>query len=158
MLKDPLPPIAFHSLVFRGPRIPPLKPQKPPQYKTAGGILRYETKFGDYRYALVKGRRHQKWSFPKGHVNQKENPYNCALREIAEETGLDLLPFPTTSLQIGFGYYYLFDVEGEYPLCPRDKEEIMDTTWVTIEDMQAMELNADVSQYVRFHVEKTPCT
>ena len=70
-------------------------------------------------------------------------------REIAEETGIDVLPEPTTSLQIGFGYYYIFDIEEDYPLCPRDKKEIMNTMWATIEEMQELDTNADVSQFVR---------
>ena len=118
-------------------------------YKSAGGILRHKTKFDDYRYALVQGHSHGKWSFPKGHLQDKETPYTCAMREIAEETGIDMLPLPITSLQIGFGYYYIFEVEEEYPLRPRDKEEIMATKWVTLEEMQRMDVNTDVSQYVR---------
>ena len=71
------------------------------------------------------------------------------MREIAEETGIDLLPLPVTSLQIGFGYYYIFEVEEEYPLRPRDKEEIMATKWVTLDDMQHLEVNSDVSHFKR---------
>ena len=120
-----------------------------PPYKSAGGILRHHTKFGDDRYALVQGHRHKKWSFPKGHLHDKETPYTCAMREIAEETGLDMLPLPVTSLQIGFGYYYIFEVEEEYPLRPRDKEEIMATKWATLDEMRSMEVNSDVSHFMR---------
>ena len=120
-----------------------------PLYKSAGGILRHQTKFGDYRYALVQGHRHKKWSFPKGHLQDKETPYTCALREIAEETGITFLPFPVTSLQIGFGYYYIFEVEAEYPLHPRDNEEIMATKWVSLQDMRDLDTNTDVSTFVR---------
>ena len=120
-----------------------------PLYKSAGGILRHQTKFGDYRYALVQGHRHKKWSFPKGHLQDKETPYTCALREIAEETGITFLPFPVTSLQIGFGYYYIFEVEAEYPLRPRDNEEIMATKWVSLEEMRDLDTNTDVSTFVR---------
>jgi 8-oxo-dGTP pyrophosphatase MutT (NUDIX family) len=120
-----------------------------PLYKSAGGILRHQTKFGDYRYALVQGHRHKKWSFPKGHLQDKETPYTCALREIAEETGITFLPFPVTSLQIGFGYYYIFEVEAEYPLHPRDNEEIMATKWVSLQEMRDLDTNTDVSTFVR---------
>lgn len=120
-----------------------------PCYKSAGGILRHRTKFGDDRYALVQGHRHKKWSFPKGHLQDNETPYTCALREIAEETGITFLPLPITSLQIGFGYYYIFEVEEEYPLRPRDKDEIMATKWATLQEMRELDRNTDVSTFTR---------
>ena len=121
--------------------------------RCAGGILHYQTKYGEDRYALVKGRYHQKWSFPKGHLQEEEDPFDCAMREIKEETGLEVLPAPTTSLQIGFGYYYIFEVDEEYPLVPKDTQEIINTKWMTIEEMRKMDINADVSQYVRMQME-----
>ena len=75
--------------------------------------------------------------------------FDCTRREIAEETGIDILPIPTTSLQIGFGYYYIFDMDQKYKLCPRDKQEIMNTKWATVEEMKELDTNADVSQFVR---------
>jgi predicted NUDIX family NTP pyrophosphohydrolase len=144
---------AFQSLTFRGKKpqhsTTPNKKPSPLPYKTSGGILRYKTKFNEYYYALVQGSYHKKWSFPKGHINEEEKMFDCTLREIAEETGIDVLPTPTTSLQIGFGYYYIFDIEEEYHLCPRDKQEIMNTKWATVEEMKELDTNADVSQFVR---------
>ena len=137
---------AFGSLSNRGKRV--IKKQDP-SLKTSGGIIRYHTKYGDYKYALVQGKYAQKWSFPKGHMKKDENSYQCCIREIREETGLDWLPIPNTSLQIGFGYYYVFEVEAEYPLHSYDETEIMNTKWVTIDEMRKMSLNTDVSQYVR---------
>lgn len=117
--------------------------------KTSGGIIRYCTKYGDYKYAIVQGRYSEKWSFPKGHIQDEETSYECCIREIGEETGLEWLPIPRTSLQIGYGYYYVFEVDEMYEMYPRDKTEIMKAKWVTIDEMQKMSLNADLSQYVR---------
>lgn len=30
------------------------------------------------------------WGFPKGKVNEEENPTRCAIREVLEETGFDI--------------------------------------------------------------------
>lgn len=30
------------------------------------------------------------WGFPKGKVNQEEDPTHCAIREVLEETGFDI--------------------------------------------------------------------
>ena len=100
-------------------------------------------------YALVQGRYTGKWSFPKGHSDGDESPYQCALREVNEETGLTSLSLsnPTDCLKIGFGNYYLFEVETEYELKPRDTNEIMETRWVTLEEMKCMTLNVDASYY-----------
>lgn len=98
-------------------------------------------------YALVQGRYTGKWSFPKGHSDGDESPYQCALREVNEETGITSLPNPIDCLKIGFGNYYLFEVENEYELKPRDTNEIMETRWVTLEEMREMTLNVDASYY-----------
>jgi mRNA-decapping enzyme subunit 2 len=40
---------------------------------------------------LVKGwKKAAKWSFPRGKINKDENDLDCAVREVYEETGLDL--------------------------------------------------------------------
>lgn len=148
---------AFQSLSFRGKRgysqnimKKPTKEQVKEQakQKTYGGILRI--KYGEgYKYALVQGSYTGKWSFPKGHSNEGEEPIECTMREIAEETGIDVLPEPLDFIHIGYGNYYIFDLDEQVPLIPRDTHEIMDTKWVTLEEMSKMALNADVSFYVR---------
>ncbi len=147
---------AFHSLSFRGKRGYPndiLKKQaksveiyKPIKQKTYGAILCIREKSGNL-YALVQGRYTGKWSFPKGHSNEGEHPLECTLREVGEETGIDDLPEPTEYFQVGYGNYFLFYLEEPIPLIPRDTNEIMDTKWVTLEEMEKMPLNADASLY-----------
>lgn len=117
------------------------------RHKTYGAILRIRSVTGKERYALVQGRYTGKWSFPKGHSNEGEQPLECTLREVAEETGIDELPEPTEYLQVGYGNYFIFNLPEQIPLIPRDTHEIMDTKWVTLEEMERMSLNADASQY-----------
>lgn len=153
---------AFSSLSFRGNRGYSTnlitRPQKQLDnstlYRTTtkksttyGAILCIKKKSGADLYALVQGRYTGKWSFPKGHSNEGEAPLNCTLREVGEETGIDELPEPTDYLQVGYGNYYLFYLQEQIPLIPRDTHEIMDTKWVTLEEMERMPLNADASLY-----------
>ena len=151
---------AFHSLSFRGKRGYPTnlinKPvdkycespkREQPKQKTYGAILCIREKTGQDLYALVQGSYTGKWSFPKGHSNEGEQPIECTLREVAEETGIDKLPEPIEYLQIGYGNYFLFNLEEPVPLIPRDTHEIMDTKWVTLEEMERLPLNADASLY-----------
>jgi 8-oxo-dGTP pyrophosphatase MutT (NUDIX family) len=141
---------AFNSLSFRGKRGYEMnivnKNKGLYRSDTYGGILRIRDKSGDL-YALVQGRYTGKWSFPKGHSNDGEEPIECTLREVGEETGIDKLPEPSEYLEIGYGKYFVFNLSEIQPLIPRDKKEIMDTKWVTLEEMERMSLNADASLY-----------
>jgi 8-oxo-dGTP pyrophosphatase MutT (NUDIX family) len=40
---------------------------------------------------LVHRRRYEDWTFPKGKAHPGESDEECALREVEEETGLELL-------------------------------------------------------------------
>jgi 8-oxo-dGTP pyrophosphatase MutT (NUDIX family) len=162
---------AFNSLSFRGKKGYPTnlitKPTKFPKQEvtkqktsntedcgkrpfraaTYGAILCIKGETGKDLYALVQGSYTGKWSFPKGHSNEGEQPIECTLREVAEETGIDKLPEPSEYLQVGYGNYFVFYLTEPIPLIPRDTHEIMDTKWVTLEEMGRMPLNADASLY-----------
>jgi len=131
----------FQSLSLRGQH-------KPYRSRVYGGIL-YVQKNNHIEYAIVQGRYTEKWSFPKGHSNEGETPMECTLREIAEEVGIDILPTPIEYLRIGHGSYYIFPLEEKIELNPRDKNEIINTKWATIDEMEKLSLNVDVSKYVK---------
>jgi len=113
-----------------------------------GGILHTVYEGVDY-YALVQGRHTGKWSFPKGHLQLGETGPECALREIAEETGLDEVDHARSigTLFLHYGTYYLYECAGFDPLLPRDQKEIVHAKWMTLEEMRGVPLNADVSQF-----------
>ena len=113
-----------------------------------GGILHTIYEGVDY-YALVQGRHTGKWSFPKGHLQLGETGPECALREIAEETGLDEVDHARSigTLFLHYGTYYLYECAGFDPLLPRDQKEIVHAKWMTLEEMRGVSLNADVSQF-----------
>jgi len=147
---------AFDSLSFRERRCDRHKSSEgivvKRKAKTYGGILcKKGITVDDDEYVLVQGRYTGKWSFPKGHSNEGEEPLKCSLREVAEETGLDDLPEPTEYLQIGYGNYFVFNLERKTELVPRDKGEIMNTRWVRLDEMRKMLLNADVSIWCNSH-------
>jgi len=113
-----------------------------------GGILHTVYEGVDY-YALVQGRHTGKWSFPKGHLQLGETGPECALREIAEETGMDEVDHERSigTLFLHYGTYYLYECSGFDPLLPRDQKEIVHAKWMTLEEMRGASLNADVSQF-----------
>lgn len=58
---------------------------------SAGAVLVRETDEG-WRFLLLRAYRH--WDFPKGGVENGEEPLQAAQREIAEETGITGISFP----------------------------------------------------------------
>lgn len=65
------------------------------QEKSCGAIV-YRQNEGTTQLLLIKHRYSGHWSFPKGHVEAGERENETALREVKEETGLDI------TLQKGF--------------------------------------------------------
>ncbi len=57
--------------------------------KSCGGIIFYKTK-QNTKILLVKNNNGRYWSFPKGHIEDSETEQETAVREIKEETGLDV--------------------------------------------------------------------
>ncbi len=99
------------------------------------------------RYLLVLGRAAQKWSFPKGHANPGESPFECIVREIFEETGYMNLHTPIRSYTMRFGIYYEFIVNHEFATNPRDQEEIAEARWLSVDEIRTLPLNSDTNAF-----------
>ncbi len=59
-------------------------------YERSCGAIVFRKVDGVVRYLLIKNRRSTHWSFPKGHIEQGETDEQTALREVKEETGIDI--------------------------------------------------------------------
>ena len=101
------------------------------------------------RIGLVRGRSTGKWSFPKGHPNRGETPFQCAFRETQEETGIRI-PWQTRRpVKLSVGYYYIILTDSEYPMQTSDISEIMETGWLTLDEMLQSRVNIDVSTFLK---------
>ncbi len=58
--------------------------------KSCGAVI-YRRKSGNLEFLLIKNRRGGNWGFPKGHIERGEDEKATALREVKEETGLDVI-------------------------------------------------------------------
>lgn len=57
--------------------------------KSCGAVI-YRRKSGNLEFLLIKNRRGGNWGFPKGHIERGEDEKATAMREVREETGLDI--------------------------------------------------------------------
>lgn len=60
------------------------------RYEKSCGAVVINGEKENLRVLLVKNRNAAHWSFPKGHIEKGENEQQTALREVWEETGLDV--------------------------------------------------------------------
>ncbi|XP_031630343.1 mRNA decapping complex subunit 2 [Contarinia nasturtii] len=82
------------------------------------------------------------WGFPKGKVNENEDPLHCAIREVYEETGYDIasLAKPDEFIEGVLNYQYtrlylIRDVPIETVFVPRTRKEIKCCEWFSIEHL-----------------------
>ncbi|MDD4933415.1 MAG: NUDIX domain-containing protein [Methylacidiphilaceae bacterium] len=60
--------------------------------RRSAGVIVYRREAGGPRYLVLRAFRN--WDFPKGLVEQGEEPLAAARREVFEETGIEALSFP----------------------------------------------------------------
>ncbi|GLG95391.1 M7GpppN-mRNA hydrolase [Gryllus bimaculatus] len=84
------------------------------------------------------------WGFPKGKVNEEEDPCHCAVREVLEETGFDISKFidkneyieSTINDQL-VRLYIITGIQKDTKFQPRTRNEIKSVEWFTIADLPA---------------------
>ncbi|TQW00093.1 decapping enzyme Dcp2 [Cordyceps javanica] len=97
---------------------------------------------------LVKGwKKGANWSFPRGKINKDEDDLDCAVREVYEETGMDLRAHglvPTTGkpkyIEIAMReqqlrLYVFRDVPMDYNFQPQTRKEISKIQWYKLSEL-----------------------
>ena len=127
-----------------------------PQMAAAGGLVLC----GGHALLI---RKHGQWDIPKGKRKKKEKVKRCALREVAEETGLDrrLLSVRNKLCRSGYVTYYgstavyktvdwfVMDYAGsvEDTLMPDLSENIDLCVWVPLDEL--LERMREARRYLR---------
>jgi len=82
------------------------------------------------------------WGFPKGKVNQEEEPHKCAAREVLEETGFDIsnLINPSEYIEASIHeqlirLYIIPGVPQDIKFEPKTRNEIKAVEWFPIADL-----------------------
>ena len=98
---------------------------------------------------LVRGRKSNKWSFPKGHKERGETYLECAIRETAEEAGIALDNYiPVAYQRLSVGEYYFYELPEEVAPTINDSQEITDARWMTMDEMREEPCNVDVNNFL----------
>ena len=99
---------------------------------------------GDLEILLVHRPKYDDWSFPKGKLDPHEHPTSAAVREVAEETGLDIRlgpPLSTQTYQVRNGrtrtkhvYYWVGRlVNGDDVSAYDTNDEIDQVAWIEVD-------------------------
>ncbi|MFA6252120.1 MAG: NUDIX domain-containing protein [Candidatus Paceibacterota bacterium] len=117
--------------------------------KKAGGIIVNNNKS---KIAIIYRANSNDWSFPKGHIENGENPLNACIREIKEETGLSvelLKKLPDMNYENGSGdrvnlTMYLVQSK-EISFIPEHPKDII--KWVDIDEVENILSYKNLKEY-----------
>lgn len=130
--------------------------------KCAGGIIIFPhfdniQLIDNYKILIVKQKYNNYWGLPKGHLETNENIYDAAIREIHEETNIDL-----KSLEIYKDYdevivnhhkannlivikkifFFVFTIlKTNFTHKKIKNNEIIDTKWITLSQLKSNSFN-----------------
>jgi len=107
----------------------------------AGGLVRHSS--GTFLFIERRG----KWDLPKGHIEEGEQPEECAIREVSEECGISghkiikqLIPSFHTYSWEGISYlkkthWFLMDYAGDMTATPQTEEDITRVMWMSPDEI-----------------------
>lgn len=120
----------------------------PPGIVISAGALVWRVRDGDLQVLAVHRPRYNDWSWPKGKLDEGETLPQCAIREVAEETGKQVTlgqPLPSLRYPIASGKqkvvrYWAAQVSStgsravaaRPEVKPASKNEIDKTRWLTV--------------------------
>ena len=116
-----------------------LKPYRKPKSVTAAGGLVVRQKKGEIRLLMIY--RRGAWDLPKGKIDKGETIPECALREVQEEVGIDVLRIIAPAGTTVHGYpegkrfmvkrtWWYFMETPERDFTPEKREGIEKVKWV----------------------------
>lgn len=89
---------------------------------------------------LIKGNYANKWNVPKGSSDDNESIRNTAIREVREETGIDIqISKYDIPVKIYKVFLYVKTVNKNCKINPEDTHEIQDAKWFSLSEVEKLE-------------------
>lgn len=109
------------------------------QYEKSCGAVVFRKYHGNTELLLIKHANGGHWSFPKGHVEPGETEVETAVREVKEETGIDIMVDASFREIVSYSpkkdtqkdVVYFLAMAKNYNFTPQP-EEIAQIKWVEI--------------------------
>lgn len=140
--------------------------------ETAYGIIPLKLEQGLWKVFLVQHKKSSHWGFPKGKEEKGETPQKTALRELKEETSLELKSFlQETPFYEEYSFerngqsiaktvgYFLAEVSGLPKIC---ENELVDSGWFLLKEAKgkltfknASRLLENIEKNILNHLGKT---
>jgi len=109
------------------------------------GIIPVYFGVGDTRILLVRGKHSGKWSFPKGYRENNEFLEETAVREMKEETGIQIQRHQISKNTLKFVNYKFWFVKFEKMLDVKIQvSEILEYKWFKLSEMKEIKINRDI--------------
>ena len=107
----------------------------------------------EIKVAIVQTRcqGNDKWGLPKGSKKKKEPIFECAKRELYEETGIKLDKIAYKQLGKRKIYnitFFICKVCESHDLNPIDKHEIKDAKWMSVKEIKSLN-NTQINRTLR---------
>ena len=109
------------------------------KYEKSCGAIVYRFKDNSLQFLLICHVNGKHWAFPKGHVENDETEIETALREIKEETGLDVeietefretVSYNVNKNVIKEVVYFIARTKLDSDKLNFQKEELLDAKWL----------------------------
>ncbi|MCL2023740.1 MAG: NUDIX domain-containing protein [Oscillospiraceae bacterium] len=111
------------------------------KYECSCGAVAFHTMDDVTKFLLIKNKRSLHWSFPKGHMEAGERPEDTAVREVREETGVEIEIVPgfcetnTYDIQVWIQKKVVFFLAQAKTIdITKQAEEIDACSWLTFDD------------------------
>lgn len=143
----------------------PILPKEIKKIINKNYFLKYEKSCGaiiiDNEKALIIKQTNENWSFPKGHIEQKETEEETAIREIKEEVGLNVILDTNFRKTI----FYCPDKQDTLkevvfflakPLNDKitiQKEEVLDYKWESLQNIKEIFKETNIQEVIDYALE-----
>lgn len=123
-------------------------------YESSCGAVIFRKENNEDKFLLIRNRRSAHWGFPKGHIEPGETDEDTAVREVFEETGLNVKIIPgfvkkseytiQGKIEKSVSIFLAQTEETEYKL---QEEEIEECGWFTYDEALNI-LNYENDKYI----------